>query len=345
MSESEKLEFEEPELSIVDVAANEDRPADGLPPDDKSLFADELQAADEPASADEEFIEHEQMLSIIESLLFSTDKPVSVATIRTLFRGTNVRSKDIRIGLEEIARDYVEARRGFTLEEINGGYQLRSKVENTTYLRRIAKVRPFKLSGPALEVMAIAAYKQPVSKHEIDEIRGVESGHLIRALMDRGLLSFNGKSETLPGKPMTYGTTRKFLETFGLRNIRELPTLHEIEQLMPEGIGEIEESDSLSDITDEMSQEAVATYSEGEEELQDIGASLRAIDTTSEFFEQEKIRERAKRDQERAQDLQERIMVGEAVDDKDRRWLERYLAADQTSQLVAERVPEQAIES
>ena len=292
-----------------------------------SALEEELDAAENDADKEPtEFIENEQLISIIESLLFSTDKPVSVATIKQVFKGSNVRSKDIMRALDSLASDYASPVRGVSLEEINGGYQMRTKPDNMEYLRRLAKVRPFRLSGPALEAMAIIAYKQPITKHEIDEIRGVESGHLLRALMERGLVSFNGKSD-LPGKPMTYGSTRKFLETFGLRNIRELPTLSEIDDLLPEGIGEVdEEKESLSDITESMSTEITSKYSEGEEELEKINEHLQTIDTTSEFFEQEKIRERERRDRDRAQDIREKLVLGDAVEAKDKRWLDRYEA-------------------
>jgi segregation and condensation protein B len=287
---------------------------------------EELTAAENDADPQPtEFIDQDQLHSILESLLFSSDKPVSVSTMKVLFKGSNIRSKDITRALDGLASDYASAIRGVTLEEVNGGYQLRTKSDNAEYLRRLAKVRPFRLSGPALEVMAIVAYKQPITKHEIDEIRGVESGHLLRALMERGLICFGGKSE-LPGKPMTYGTTRKFLETFGLRNIRELPTLSEIDELMPEGIGDVEEKETLSDITESLSNEITANYSEGEDELQKINEQLQAVDTTSEFFEQEKQRERDRKDRERAQDIRERLVLGDDVETKDKRWLDRYEA-------------------
>jgi len=274
-----------------------------------------------------EFIEADQVLSIVESVLFSTDKAVSVASLKQIFKGTNIRTKDITRALDSLASEYAGATRGVTMEEINGGYQLRTKPDNAEYLRRLAKVRPFRLSGPALEVMAIVAYKQPITKHEIDEIRGVESGHLLRALMERGLTAFGERSD-LPGKPMTYVSTKKFLETFGLRNIRELPSLSEIDALLPEGIGEQEEEkETLSDLTDRMSTDLTSTYSEGEDELMKINEQLQAVDTTSEFFEQEKVRERERRDRERAQDIRERLVLGDQIEEKDRRWLDRYEAA------------------
>ncbi len=272
-----------------------------------------------------EFIDHDKMVSIVESLLFSTDKPLSLATFKALFKGSNIRTKDIQRALDQLASSYAAPEKGVTLEEIHGGFQLRTKVDNTEYLKRLAKVRPFRLSGPALEVLAIAAYKQPITKTEVDQIRGVESGHLMRALMERGMVSFGEKSD-LPGRPMTYVTTRKFLETFGLRNLKELPTLAEIDDLLPEGIGGEEEKETLSDLTSSLSTEIASSYSVAEDELQDISESLKVIDTTSEFFEQEKIRQRVERDRERAQDIRERLTVGEDVEDKDRKWLSRYEA-------------------
>jgi segregation and condensation protein B len=320
---SEQVAFQEPGLDFLEnpmmVGEAEQLPMLGL--EEAAAEIEEEEIPDEPT----EFIDHDKLVSIVESLLFSTDKPVSLATFKALFKGSNIRTKDIVRALDQLASSYAAAERGVTLEEIHGGYQLRTKVDNTEYLRRLAKVRPFRLSGPALEVLAIAAYKQPITKTEVDQIRGVESGHLMRALMERGMVGFGEKSD-LPGRPMTYVTTRKFLETFGLRNLKELPTLAEIDDLLPEGIGGEEEKETLSDLTSAMSNEISSSYSVGEEELQDISESLKVIDTTSEFFEQEKVRQRVERDRERAQDIRERITVGEDVEEKDRRWLARYEA-------------------
>ncbi|MEM7645515.1 MAG: SMC-Scp complex subunit ScpB, partial [Pseudomonadota bacterium] len=271
----------------------------------------------------EEFVDQTQALSVLESLLFSSDRPLGIGTFKQVFKGTNYKTKDIKKALEELQSVYAEASRGVTLEEINGGWQLRTKVDNMDFLRKLAKARPFKLSGPALETLAIIAYKQPIVKNEVDQIRGVESGHLVRALMEKHLVCFQGKSE-LPGKPMQYGTTRKFLEIFGLRNLRELPSLDEIDQLLPDGIGIEEEDAKLSDVTEAMSEDYQGNYSEGEEELLKIEGTLGDIDTSSEFFEQEKQRQKEKRDRDRARDIREALDVGEEVDPKDQRWLTRY---------------------
>jgi segregation and condensation protein B len=290
------------------------------------LEGSELEAF-ESAQIDEiEFIEDELAESIIESILFASDRPVSIASIREVFKGTNIKKDKIRRILDNLSVEYAGGRRGITLDEITGGYQLRTKVDNMNFLKRTVKSRPFKLSGPALETLAIVAYKQPVVKNEIDQIRGVESGHLLRALMEKGLCCFEGKAENLPGKPMQYGTTRRFLEIFGLRNLKELPTLSQIDELLPQGIGdEEEEKPTLSMVTDSMSEEVKSvSYSEGEEELGKIENELSSITTSSDFFEQEKIRQKQKKEAEKAQDIRDALAVGEEVSNRDKNWLAKY---------------------
>ncbi|MEK6554564.1 MAG: SMC-Scp complex subunit ScpB, partial [Bdellovibrionota bacterium] len=205
------------------------------------------------------------------------------------------------------------------------GYQIRTKPENAVYMQRTIKARPFRLSGPALEVLSIVAYKQPCPKAMVDEIRGVESGHLMRGLLDRGLINFGEKSD-LPGRPMYYETTRKFLEIFGLRQVQELPTLNEIDQLIPEGIGQPEEEkkQTLSDLTGELSQTVGTTYSEGEADLTSISEELQGINLSTAFFEEEKLRQRQKKDLEKAQEIRERMVIGETVATREKNWLEKF---------------------
>ena len=296
------------------------------------------EAAFVPATLPElpSFIERAQVKSIIESALFASVHPISFGAFKTIFEGTNVDNEILREELTRLQTDYSGGERGLALEEISGGYQLRTKFENAGWLRRMVKARPFRLSGPALEVLSIVAYKQPLIKSEIDEIRGVESGHLLRALMEKHLIKFAGKSE-LPGKPMLYATTKQFLELFGLRNIRELPTLSEIDKLIPEGIGESSEieGETLGSLADKIALAPGKSYSESEAELLSITDALGGISTSSEFFEQEKIREREKRDNERAQDLRERQIVGETLLETDAKWLARFEAKIQSQILAA----------
>ncbi len=269
-------------------------------------------------------IEDERAVSIIESLLFASDRPQSLSSIRQAFRGTQIGSREIKNIIEDLKIEYASGRRGITLDEIGGGYQIRTKEDNADFLRGNIKARVFKLSGPSLEVLSIIAYKQPITKGQIDEIRGVESGHLVRSLMDRGLVRFGGKSELI-GKPMTYEITKKFLEVFGLRNINELPTLSEIDELIPEGIGEMEvERETLASVSDDLAKDAGSTYSQGEDELAGITDQLEHITTSSEFFEEEKRKMKAAKDELKAKDIREARMVGEEISERDSRWLDKY---------------------
>ncbi|HPI41541.1 MAG TPA: SMC-Scp complex subunit ScpB [Pseudobdellovibrionaceae bacterium] len=280
----------------------------------------------ESASIEElEPIEEERLESIVESILFASERPISLATIKQIFKGTNVTNDRLRRTLDKLSVEYAGGRRGVVLEEVTNGFQVRTKPDNQEFLKRNIKGRPFRLSQSALEVMSIVAYKQPVIKHEVDLIRGVESGHILRALMEKNLVQFEGRSD-LPGKPIQYGTTRKFLEIFGLRNIKELPTLSQIDELMPEGIGdeEVKEKTKLADITDSMSENIGSSYSEGEEELGLIQESLFDINTSTEFFEEEKRRRKEVQDRERAQNIREALTVGEPVTTKDLNWLKKY---------------------
>ena len=114
-----------------------------------------------------------------------------------------------------------------------GGYQLRTRPEYADYLRRLGHSRPFKFSRPALETLAIIAYRQPVTRSEIEYLRGVDSGSVLKTLLEKRLLRILGKKD-VPGKPMIYGTTREFLELFGLPDLSALPTLREFSELVPE---------------------------------------------------------------------------------------------------------------
>jgi segregation and condensation protein B len=328
-----------PEVSEEDaaeiLASEEEASEDGV-----SVEGTELDGFESAEIEEVEFVEEEHLESIVESILFASDRPVSLASLKLIFKGTNVDSKKLRRVLDQLAVEYAGGRRGVTLEEVPGGYQLRTKIDNMEFMRRTLKARPFKLSGPALEVLAIVAYKQPTVKSEVDVIRGVESGHLLRALMEKNLVCFEGKSD-LPGRPMQYATTRKFLEIFGLRNLKELPTLSQIDELLPEGIGEEEEKEkqTLSTITDSMAEAIGVSYSEGEEELSKITEQLEEITTSSDFFEREKQRQREKRDQEKAQNIREALALGEQVATRDVNWLKRYdeaLAAGQSAPVVME---------
>ena len=140
------------------------------------------------------------------------------------------RKAEIEEAAEELIREYQERECSFRVEKVAGGYQFRTKVEYAPWIRRLKKVRPIRLSRAALETLAIVAYRQPVSRAEVEEIRGVDSGWVIASLMDKGLIRPVGRKST-PGRPLLYGTTKKFLEVFGLKDLKDLPTLKEMESL------------------------------------------------------------------------------------------------------------------
>lgn len=145
---------------------------------------------------------------------------------------------------------------------------------------------------------------------------------------------------------MFYETTRKFLEIFGLRNLQELPSLTEIEELIPDGIGDVEEEKkTLGDLTGELSLASSNTYSDGEQELLKITDQLTAIQTSSDFFEQEKARMKRKRDEERAQDIRESMIVGTEVPANDLKWLKKFeTQLVEEAKAAAQPEPSQVIE-
>ena len=323
-----------PEAELADIEMSETL---------ESVEGTELDAFESADIEDIEFVEDQRLDSILESILFASDRPVSLASLKLVFKGTNVKTEKIKRALDRLAIDLASGNRGVSLEEVPGGFQLRTKMDNLNFISRTLKARQFRLSGPALEVLAIVAYKQPLIKSEIDDIRGVESGHLLRALMEKGLVTFEGKSD-LPGKPMQYGTTKKFLEIFSLRNLKELPTLSQIDELLPDGMTEEEAKPTLSQITDTLSQNIGSSYSEGEDELNKITNQLGSINTSSEFFVHEKLRQRQKRDNEKAQNIREMLMLDQSVPTRDKNWLTKFdealargtdLASEEMAQEIA----------
>jgi segregation and condensation protein B len=325
------FEMNEPELEATEIAVPAPTLDENTQPviDAATLEAEGLTLmGPEDGSENLELIEmaEDRIISIVESLLFAAERPMTLASIKQAFKGTAVQGAQIRRALEALQMDYAGGRRGISLEEIQGGYQLRTKFDNVEFLKGLVKTRAFRLSGAALEVLAVVAYKQPCTKSAVDEVRGVESGHLLRALMEKDLVQFAGRSE-LPGKPMLYATSRKFLEIFGLRNLRELPSISEIDDLMPEGIGAEVAGPTLSEMALGLAQAEDTNYSQGEDELLKISEDLESITTTSDFFEQEKARQKRDREAARAQDLRERMVVGEELGAHDRAWLEKYEAA------------------
>lgn len=166
--------------------------------------------------------------SIVESLLFVADAPVTFDRLCSLLEEFD--RGEVRDALNSLLQEYGHEGRGVVLAEVAGGYQLRTPQENADYLRRLTKSRPVKFSQSALETLAIIAYRQPVTRAEIEYLRGVDSGGVLKTLLEKTLIKILGKKD-IPGKPLIYGTTREFLELFSLKDLRSLPTLKEIRDL------------------------------------------------------------------------------------------------------------------
>jgi segregation and condensation protein B len=172
----------------------------------------------------------ERVRAVVESLLFLAERPVSVEELRA---ATGLDQPRLRRALDELGGDYREGIAGVVLHEVAGGWQLRTAPDTAPYARRFLRVKPQRLTRAALETLAIVAYRQPVTRPEIEEIRGVDSGAVVKALLERRLVKILGKKEE-PGRPILYGTTREFLEFFALKDLASLPTLREFHELSEE---------------------------------------------------------------------------------------------------------------
>jgi segregation and condensation protein B len=163
---------------------------------------------------------------ILESLIFVSDNPVRLDTLIEILPEST--KEAILEGIEQIKREYGEASKGFELIEVAGGYQFRTKPRWAEWVNRLKKAKAVKLSRSALETLAIVAYRQPIIRPEIEEIRGVDSGWVLRTLLEKGLIRIVTRRD-IPGRPIVYGTTKAFLELFNLNTLSDLPTLKEIE--------------------------------------------------------------------------------------------------------------------
>lgn len=171
---------------------------------------------------------------IIEALLFTSEKPLSARDLRNCLPEET--AADIKQALKELQTDYDEMGRSIALKEVAQGFQLRTRSEYAPYILQMLKVSPTKLSQAAMETLAIIAYKQPILRQEVERLRGVDVGGIVRTLMEKGLVKIMGRKE-LPGRPLIYGTTKKFLEVFDLKNIDSLPKLKEVKDLGSEEQG------------------------------------------------------------------------------------------------------------
>ena len=184
-------------------------------------------------------MEREKLWSIIESLMFAADRPLGIKDFRALIDG--VEHRDLREVLEALAERYAHERRGFMLLEVAGGWQFRTNPDNAEWVRKMLAQKPVRLSRAALETLAIVAYRQPITRAEVEDVRGVDAGSVVKLLLDKKLIKIIGKKEEV-GRPSLYGTTKEFLEFFGLKDLMSLPTLREFHELTEDSVSKLEEA-------------------------------------------------------------------------------------------------------
>jgi segregation and condensation protein B len=179
--------------------------------------------------------------SKLEAIIYAAENPVTLDQIVQLVKESGASEGDaelrsqVRASIEELVADYSSAEHGVEIRQIAGGYRMATKPEHHDVVRAFAKSLkpPIRLSLPALETLAVIAYKQPVTVPEISEIRGVDSGGVIATLLDRKLITTAGRKAVI-GRPILYKTTKEFLLRFGLKDVSELPSMEEFEKLVAE---------------------------------------------------------------------------------------------------------------
>jgi len=212
-----------------------------MPDDDLDLDAviDPTDAADvgDPAGADDGDVAaagiDERLLGILESVLFAAGEPLTLARLADVVPGPT--RGELRAALRELAARAERERRGIRLLEVAGGYQFRTDPEHAEWVRRLFQQKPWRLTRATLETLAIVAYKQPITRAEIEAIRGVDADSVLASLLSRKLVKIVGRKDVM-GRPLLYGTTRQFLEVFGLRDLTELPALGEVVMAAPEAV-------------------------------------------------------------------------------------------------------------
>ena len=221
--------------------------------------------------------------SAIEALLFVSEKPVVLDQLKEVF--PELKPSQIHDLIKALQDEYVNREAGMVIVEIASGYQMLSNSQAAPYIREFYKTKTKeKLSRPALESLAIIAYKQPVGRAEVEIIRGVNSDGTIAHLLNKGLIKITGRKE-VPGRPFLYGTTKEFLEYFGLKSLEDLPKIEEFNQLgvdMPkadllpaqestsEAVMESQEDRSLNEAVEQMQEQTASQETSGQSRIMDV---------------------------------------------------------------------------
>lgn len=213
----------------------------------------------------------DRLKPVLEALVFAAGDPLTIKKMVEFIEGST--AEEVKATLAELSTDYLT--RGIRLLEVAGGWQMRTAPEHQRYVRKLFREKPQKLTRAATETVAIIAYKQPVTRQEIETVRGVDSGGVLESLIERRLAKVVGRKD-VPGRPLVYATTTEFLELFGLKSIKELPTLpelgHDFERMSDQGgfhdsqsgaILPLEEQDGAQDHAQDDTREAAGPGDEG----------------------------------------------------------------------------------
>lgn len=282
------------DLSVEEVAKEEI----SVVAPDVGEFVLELNHYDEKAQEDMLWqartgLNPDTLCGAIETIIFMSDRPISIQKIKAQI-DAELPLRVIHESLQKLQAGYEEKHHGIRLVEVAEGYQFRTKATYSKFVQNLFKINSLVLTPTALEVLAIIAYKQPVSKTEVEKIRGVDSSHIIRALMDKRLVKITGRSEEL-GRPSLFGTTEEFLEVFNLPNIEALPPEYELEEMATKNtIGTIADIKSVV-----FRSENLAKFSADEtDELEKLSNDINLIAADTNFTALLKTEEKRKADGE-----------------------------------------------
>jgi len=233
----------------------------------------------------------EKLKKIMEAVLLAADKPLSVQDLDAIFEGDEDRPTrdDIRKALHDLTDEYAE--RGFEVKQIASGFRIQVKQDYAQWVGRLWEEKPARYTRALLETLSLIAYRQPITRGEIEEVRGVSvSSNIIRTLQEREWVKVLGHKD-VPGKPALYGTSREFLDYFNLKSLDDLPTLAEIKDL-DKAYPELALRDHHAEVSDAESEEAAEIVDEAGAATED------AIDTEEEQSEQSALQENAMADDE-----------------------------------------------
>jgi segregation and condensation protein B len=183
------------------------------------------------------FATPERARAIVEALLFAAEKPLDLTALRD---ATQLEEQALQEALEALRQKHAPGAGGTVLVDLGGRWQLRTDPQLGAYVRRMLQVKPMRLTRAALETLAIVAYRQPITRPEMEDLRGVDCGAVTKALLDRKLIRILGKKDE-PGRPLLFGTSKEFLELFNLRDLTQLPTLREFQELSEDSRKIVEE--------------------------------------------------------------------------------------------------------